>query len=309
MYPQVVIPGFEPSQITDDLTQIIASLSSSIDKLNEIFGGIEGLQTTLDAIFADMVGEVTFLASIAELNAAIAALAEDIDVAIAALGAAMAAAIAGQTAALIANLNANFNGIQFKIDATNALLTTISGRLASIQSDVLTISGQIATLNTDVNAGFSAVGTKLTQVITELDSIGAAVDQTNTQLLLVNSRLASIFSAIDFYFPRYRTLLQDCADNTNSTAVSLIDTNNRLNTIIGQNSTLLTYTTATNIHLANISDSLIGISNSINRLCDSLCEESPAPRTYTLLYNLWQALAYGGYFTAGVGTGRLNVST
>lgn len=302
VYPQVVIPGFEPSQISADLTQIVADLQSSLDKLNEIFGGVEGLQTTLDAILADMVGEVTFIAAIAELNAAIAGLAEDIDVAIAALGAALAAAIAGQTAALIANLNSNFNGLQFKIDATNALLTTISGRLASIQSDVLTISGQISTLNANVLSGFSAVDANFAIVITKLTSIDSRVNETNTQLTLANSRLAAIFNALDFYLPKYRVLLQDCADNTNSTAFALLDTNSRLNTIISQNSTIIT-------KLTTISDSITDSNILLGRLCASLCEAPGDLRTYSLLYQLWQALSFGGYFTNGYGTARLNVAT
>jgi len=285
VYPLVAIPGFEPSQISSDLTQILADLQSSLDKLNEIFGGIEGLQTTLDAILVDMVGEVTFLASIAELNAAIAALAEDIDVAITALGAALAAAIAAQTAALIANLNANFNGIAFKLDTVNSNLTTISGRLATIQVDMQTIINQISTLNANLLAGFSAVNANLSV-------INSSVQDVVTQCSLVNSRLAAIFSAVDFYFPKYRILLQDVADNTDGTNSLLLTTNDRLLTLVNSANT-------TNTKL----DSIIAILSQLGR-------PSPSdPQLYDLLYGLWQALSFGGFFTAGVGSGKLNVQT
>lgn len=104
MFPTVSVLGFDPTDLSTDLTEIINKLQAIIDDSSTI-------KTTTEAILADMVGETTFLASIAELNLAIGALGEDIDLAIIALGVSIAASLAAQTGALIANNNSNFGSV------------------------------------------------------------------------------------------------------------------------------------------------------------------------------------------------------
>lgn len=118
MFPIVSVLGFDQSTIDTDLTDIINKLQAIIDDSGTI-------KTTVEAILADMVGEATFIASIAELNLAIASLAEDIDLAIAALGVSIATGLAAQTAGLIANANSNTTTVVNKINSLQDVLTAM----------------------------------------------------------------------------------------------------------------------------------------------------------------------------------------
>jgi len=118
VFPIVSVLGFDQSTIDTDLTDIINKLQAIIDDSGTI-------KTTVEAILADMVGEATFIASIAELNLAIASLAEDIDLAIAALGVSIATGLAAQTAGLIANANSNTTTVVNKINSLQDVLTAM----------------------------------------------------------------------------------------------------------------------------------------------------------------------------------------
>lgn len=97
---------------------------------------LDALHTQLELILADQVGEVTFIASIAALEASIAGLGVDLDASIAASSVAILGGIAAQTASIVGSINS-------LISVSN----NIYARLGLIVSDTNNISANVSTLN------------------------------------------------------------------------------------------------------------------------------------------------------------------
>lgn len=210
MFPIFSILGFDPTMLNADLTEIL-------QRLNKIIDNSSTIKTTTETILSDMVGEVTFLASIAELNAAIASLAEDIDLAVAALGASIAAALTAQTAAIIANDNTNNTNVVNILNSLNNLLTSIQNTLDPIASNVSALVNKsdtiIARLNSIIDVlnvidtRLTTMVTRLTSILTQLTTVVELVIQTNNHLIDTNMILDNTYSLLDLRLLQFQTHL------------------------------------------------------------------------------------------------------
>lgn len=89
--------------LKEETTKILNKQGALVDKLSEVYSRLGVIEGSVDAIFADMVGEGTFIAAVAELNLAIGSVVaaiEGLSVDIGGGSAAVVAAIAAQTAAM-----------------------------------------------------------------------------------------------------------------------------------------------------------------------------------------------------------------
>lgn len=210
MFPIFSILGFDPTMLNADLTEIL-------QRLNKIIDNSSTIKTTTETILSDMVGEVTFLASIAELNGAIASLAEDIDLAVAALGASIAAALTAQTAAIIANDNTNNTNVVNILNSLNNLLTSIQNTLGPIASNVSELVNKsdtiIARLNSIIDVlnvidtRLTTMVTRLTSILTQLTTVVELVIQTNNHLIDTNMILDNTYSLLDLRLLQFQTHL------------------------------------------------------------------------------------------------------
>lgn len=286
VFPTVSVLGFDPTDLSTDLTEIINKLQAIIDDSSTI-------KTTTEAILADMVGETTFLASIAELNLAIGALGEDIDLAIIALGVSIAASLAAQTGALIANNNSNFGSVVSSLTSLYNLLTSVYNILVPMSANLYAIVGQNDVITTRleailevvsvIDARVATANTKLTAIQSLLVTISETTTQILNQSIDTNMILDNTYSLLDLRLLQFQVHL----DNFE---VKFSETNAKLQSIYD----LLDLRTATmNDYLAKIAFALSppGISEPY----------------YTLVYQLWQALAYGGYYSAGTSPPALRV--
>lgn len=165
---------------------------------------MDTLVNRCDLIIADMVGEATFIASIAELNAAIAALGVDIDAAIgtstAAIIAGVSADVAAQTAALLVGSSSNTTTlINANLANTNAIITAISGVAAQNTAMAATLVN-IQNLSQSIDDKLSLTNTRLGAISTDTSTIYPQTVATNTKLntLIANSNSAN-FKLDDIY--------------------------------------------------------------------------------------------------------------
>lgn len=268
---------------------------------------IETLKGVVDAIFADMVGEATFLAAIAEINVAIAGLAEDITATITVLGAAIGGAIAAQTAALVADAASNTTSII-------AAINNVSAQLPNILSALNTANSTLTTLSASV----SAISTKIDTTNSALVSILGALNDVLTVLADMNQRILNIYNLLDLRLFQIQSNLDLIRDSNNDIAFATATTAARVQNLYeltaAQGSAQLTaletiITKLEQLHLDNSASStlLSQINDSTSRiryLIDS--PNAPfEPILYTLVYDLWSVFTYGGYYDYGSGTLRV----
>jgi hypothetical protein len=173
------------------LAALIAASTTSHEDFINVEDYLDTLVNRCDLILADMVGETTFIASIAELNAAIAALGVDID---AAIGASTAAILAGisadllaQTTALVVSATSNTNTlVAANLVNTNAIITAISG-VAALSSDIA------ATLVTISNTA-SSIDTKMDTVVNRLNAISTDTSTIYPQTVATNTKLNTLIA-------------------------------------------------------------------------------------------------------------------
>jgi len=143
--------------------------------LNSITSQITDIYDKLEEIFLDMVGEATFITSIAEINAAIEAAVLELSGAISVAAGLVVTSTTATTAAVVSGINSVTN-----------FLTTMVNWLTSIDSRVSTIDVKLSNilLNTDnIDQGVFVIKDTLQQLLSNIDASSAI-----TNSLLQNIR-------------------------------------------------------------------------------------------------------------------------
>lgn len=290
MFPIVSVLGFDQSTIDTDLTDIIQKLQAIIDDSGTI-------KTTVEAILADMVGEATFIASIAELNLAIASLAEDIDLAIAALGASIAAGLAAQTAGLIANANTNTTTVVNKINSLQDVLTAINTALGVVSNNVVTLVGigdniisrldSLLVVCNSIDAQFGAINLTLDQILAEVSTIAVTTNDIANHAIDTNLILDNTYGLLDLRFLQFQVHLDSLDDKVSQT-----------NDLLTEIRDILA------LQLPNIQATLT-TSNAL--FLDNLTSTPPGLPLYHCVKRLNDALALGGYYSEDTSPAALRV--
>jgi len=290
VFPIVSVLGFDQSTIDTDLTDIINKLQAIIDDSGTI-------KTTVEAILADMVGEATFIASIAELNLAIASLAEDIDLAIAALGVSIATGLAAQTAGLIANANSNTTTVVNKINSLQDVLTAMNTALGVISNNVVTLVGigdniidrldSLLTVCNSIDAQLGAIHLTLDQILAEVSTIAATTNDIANYAVDTNHILDNTYGLLDLRFYQFQVHLDSLDEKVSTT-----------NDLLTEIRDLLA------VQLPNIQATLT-TSNVL--FLDNLTTTPPGLPLYHLVKRLNDALSLGGYYSEGTSPAALRV--
>lgn len=290
MFPIVSVLGFDQSTIDTDLTDIIQKLQAIIDDSGTI-------KTTVEAILADMVGEATFIASIAELNLAIASLAEDIDLAIAALGASIATGLAAQTAGLIANANSNTTTVVNTINSLQDVLTAINTALGVISNNVVTLVGigdniidrldSLLTVCNSIDAQFGAINLTLDQILAEVSTIAATTNDIANHAVDTNLILDNTYGLLDLRLYQFQVHLDSLDEKVSTT-----------NDLLTEIRDLLA------VQLPNI-QATVQRSNIL--FIDNLTGSPSDLPLYHLTKRLNDALSLGGYYSNGTSPAALRV--
>lgn len=290
MFPIVSVLGFDQSTIDTDLTDIIQKLQAIIDDSGTI-------KTTVEAILADMVGEATFIASIAELNLAIASLAEDIDLAIAALGVSIAAGLAAQTAGLIANANTNTTTVVNKINSLQDVLTAINTALGVVSNNVVTLVGigdniisrldSLLVVCNSIDAQFGAINLTLDQILAEVSTIAVTTNDIANHAIDTNLILDNTYGLLDLRLLQFQVHLDSLDYKVSQT-----------NDLLTEIRDILA------LQLPNIQATLT-TSNVL--FLDNLTSTPPGLPLYHYVKRLNDALALGGYYSEGTSPAALRV--
>jgi len=148
---------------------LLTNIGHVVDNIDE---NADKTVNRLDLIYADMVGEITFTAAIAELNAAIAALGVDIDasigVATTAIVGGVDSAIAAQTIALGGDITTAQTAIIQAINSTSAstvdaLSTVVSDNITRLiaaeavntQAIVDAVAASAVSINSNINSSLA----------------------------------------------------------------------------------------------------------------------------------------------------------
>lgn len=303
MFPIISVLGFDPATLNTDLQDIINKLQAILDDSSTI-------KTTVEAILADMVGEATFLASIAELNLAIASLAEDIDLAIAALGVSIAAGLTAQTTALIANNNSNTTSVVSELVLIYNVLSAMQPQITGISNNLITLVGietnsltaleNVLSVLQVIDARVAISNTRLTSILSTLNTISEDIVTISNGIIDTNFILDNIYALLDLRLFQMQVNL----DNLPSILYRLDTINVVLDNI---NSSIST----TNSILASNFSSLFAVMNTLNsniqKLTDGLTADPSLINLYTAIVQLHGSLNYGGVFSAGNIPPALNV--
>jgi hypothetical protein len=163
--------------ITTDLAEIVSEIGTT--------------NTTLDLILADQVGEVSFLAAVAALEASLAAIETTVGTTNTILGVGFGA-IAVQLASVIAILTAN-NAAQ---TTTNTTLASINTQLVTANSTLATMSFLLNLISTNTltaNTTLSATRTDLRTYMADSTSSGSVFRYTDQT---TGTPAVSVFKAI-----------------------------------------------------------------------------------------------------------------
>lgn len=223
-----------------ELRQIGTQLTTANTKLDEVADNTDKTVNRLDLIFADMVGEPTFLASVAEINAAIGALGADIDAAIGlsttAIVTDVSASIAAQTLSLntgVLNQTSAINGyfqtigskidtVVDKINITNSTLPLLAGKIDDVKTainqmdsslgfkldDVINKTNNSNILLADIKGLLGGIKTESTATVNRLDQIITKLTQSNNALATIGQSIITGNAAAQVYYDTFYSMIR-----------------------------------------------------------------------------------------------------
>lgn len=274
VYPITSVLGLEEFSIgvIGKLEDVLILLQDIDQTTNNVYSRLGATNVTLDAILADQVGEVTFLASSAATIAAI----EEVEATLAVGFAAVTGAVAAQTAALIVDNKSNFDRlIANNLINTNTIIAAIptSTGLDSIINLLTQISGStssLVNLLTLTNFDTAAIRRTLNDISIDVVTIRqkcSSIDFTTSLVLTAINGLSSDISAIK--------------GNTLDTVLELMNVRSLL---FSMSTTVSTIATLSSSILSGINSTLAGV----NSLVDTIGVRPPTGTTFReILVSTW----------------------